>query len=212
VIRWGGDAQRVLDAYLERERQERALIAELPVSEGMARRNEFLLQVGVEVGELLHALVLSHPGATVLELGTSYGYSTLFLAHAAKLVGSKVITIELEAGKQSYAREQLQAAGVAEVVDFRRGEVIEIIESLDCKVDLVLIDVWKELYVPCLEALHSKLNHSSIIVADNMLFPPHHAPDVALYRNAVNNHPQLVSSQLLELGSGIEISCFHNKP
>ena len=72
----------------------------------------------------LHALVLARKPKRILELGTSYGYSTLFLADAAKAVGAAVVTMELADYKQAYAKDRLTDAGLADVVDFRCGDAV----------------------------------------------------------------------------------------
>jgi len=208
MIKWSPAAKDVLDDYLSREQRESELMRTLPVAEGMRLRDQWLLQVGEQVGEFLHTLVLSKPAVTILELGTSYGYSTLYLAHAAQQVDSRVISVELDDKKQSFAQKELQRAGVADCVDLKCGEVLDVIEGLAGQFDIVLIDIWKELYQPCLAAVLPKLNPSAIVVADNMIFPPHHKEDVDIYRNYLHGLPQLKSSTLLEIGSGIEVSVF----
>ena len=76
----------VFAEYQTRAEADQRLMAELGAA-GRARRDEFLLPVGEDVGNLLHALVLAHRPRRILELGTSYGYSTLILADAARAVG-----------------------------------------------------------------------------------------------------------------------------
>jgi predicted O-methyltransferase YrrM len=67
----------------------------------------------------------------------------------------------------------------------------------------VLIDLWKDLYTPCLEAFYPKLNPGAILVADNMTMPG--GPEVAAYGRAVRAKPHM-TSVLLPVGSGIEVS------
>src|ERR1700723_3154577 len=72
------------------------------------RRDEFLLAVGPEVAQLLHALIIGRGAKRILELGTSYGYSTAFLADAARQTGGRVYTMDLAPNKQQYARTHLE--------------------------------------------------------------------------------------------------------
>ena len=102
--------------YAVREAADGARMRDLGPA-GFAIRDEFLLPVGPEVGAFLHALILARRPQRILELGTSYGYSTLFLADAARAVGAQVITMELADYKQAYPLEQLEKAGLADVVD-----------------------------------------------------------------------------------------------
>jgi predicted O-methyltransferase YrrM len=173
--------------------------------EGFARRDEFLLPVGEDVGRLLHTLILAHRPRRILELGTSYGYSTLFLADAARAVGGQVITMELADFKQAHAAEQMAAAGLADQVEFRCGDAVAMIEADDGPFDFVLLDIWKELYLPCFEALYPKLSEEGIIAADNMIDPPDHREDVREYRVGVRAKGNL-QQVLLPFGQGIELA------
>jgi predicted O-methyltransferase YrrM len=201
------EAQCVLTDFNTRNERETELQQSLGPVNGMARRDEFLLPVGEAVGQFLHTLILARNAQCIVEVGTSYGYSTLFLADAARLTGGRLISIELDAQKQQSARESLQQAQLAEHVDWRTGDALNILTTIDTTIDLVLIDLWKELYIPCLEILYPKLAHRGIIVADNMLIPDVFRPDAQRYQHQVRNYPDIIDSQLLELGSGIEVSC-----
>lgn len=172
---------------------------------GFARRDEFLLPVGEEVGCLLHALVLAHRPRRILELGTSYGYSTLILADAARTVGAQLITMELADYKQAYAAERLERAGLAAQVDLRCGDAVAMIGQDPGPFDFVLLDIWKELYLPCFQAFHHKLSEEGIVAADNMIDPPGHRDSVREYRAAVRASGDM-QQVLLPAGQGIELA------
>lgn len=190
--------------YEERNVAERARQAELG-SAMFAIRDEFLLPVGPEVGAFLHSLILARRPARILELGTSYGYSTLFLADAARQVGGRLITMDLADYKQAEARAQIERAGLASVVDFRLGDAIALIHADPGPFDFVLLDIWKDLYVLCLQAFHPKLSDEAIVAADNMIEPEMARADARAYRAAVRALPDMHSA-LLPIGSGIELS------
>lgn len=194
----------VFARFSEREAADAARMRELGPA-GFALRDEFLLPVGREVGAFLHSLILARQPRRILELGTSYGYSTLFLADAARTVGSQVVTIELADYKQAHARQQLDAAGLSAVVDWRRGDALELLAADPGQWDFVLLDIWKELYEPCLAAVYPKLSEEGIICADNMIFPEIARPDVRAYRAAVRSKPDLQTT-LLPIGQGLELT------
>ena len=196
--------QAVFATYEARNAAEQARMKELGPA-GFASRDELLLPIGAEVGAFLHALILARRPARVLELGTSYGYSTLFLADAARAVGAGLVTMELADYKQAHARAQLEAAGLAGVVDFRQGDAVAMIAADPGPFDFVLLDIWKELYLPCFEAFYPKLSDEAIIAADNMIYPEMARPDVRVYRRAVQAKTDLQTA-LLPIGSGIELS------
>lgn len=197
-------AQAVFDRYKARAEADQQRMAELGPA-GMAVRDEFLLPVGLDAGRLLHSLVLARKPARILELGTSYGYSTLFLADAAAQVGARVVTMELAGYKQAHAREQISEAGLAGAVDFRCGDALELLAADPGPWDFVLLDIWKDLYLPCFEAFYSKLSEEAVIASDNMIEPAFDRPNVRLYRDALRARPDL-QSVLLPIGSGIELS------
>ena len=195
---------KVFAEYEKRNSEERKKIASLG-SNLSAHRDEFLLPVGREVGWFLHSLILAKRPARVLELGTSYGYSTLFLADAVTQIGGKLITMDLADYKQAAARAMIEKAGLSAVVDFRLGDAGVLINADAGPFDLVLLDIWKDLYIPCLHAFYPKLADEGIIAADNMIEPAMVRADVRKYRAAVGSLPGMQTT-LLPIGSGIELS------
>jgi predicted O-methyltransferase YrrM len=201
--------ETVLARYHARIAQEDRLIKQAPTNL-MKRRDEFLLAVGPEVGWLLHALIIGRGARRILELGTSYGYSTLFLADAARRTGGRVYSMDLAADKQQHARKQLEDAGLEGYVEWMPGDAIQLLRTMDGPFDAVLLDLWKDKYVACFDLFHGKLAENAVIVADNMLFPEVVRPDAAAYRAAVKSKRNL-QSVLLPMGNGIELSCVWNQ-
>lgn len=198
----------LLTRYHARIAEEDRLLKSDPASFSR-RRDEFLLAVGPEVGWLLHALIIGRRAKRILELGTSYGYSTAFLADAARQTGGRVYTMDLAANKQQYARTQLEEAGLLPQVEWLLGDATQMLKTLDGPFDLVLVDLWKNLYVPCLDLFYGKLAQNAVIVADNMLFPEMARADAEAYRSAIKGKKNL-QSVLLPIGNGIELSCLWN--
>src|ERR1700689_3692874 len=195
---------RVFADYERRNTDERATAATLG-SKMFERRDEFLLPVGREVGWFLHSLILAKRPARVLDLGTSYGYSTLFLADAVTQAGGTLITMELADYKQATARTMIEKAGIAAVVDFRLGDAVALINADAGPFDLVLLDIWKDCYVPCLRAFYPKLADEGIIAADNMIEPAVVREDARKYRPAVGSLPDMQTTPL-PIGNGVELS------
>jgi predicted O-methyltransferase YrrM len=196
--------QAVFEAYEARNAEEQERMRALGPT-AFASRDELLLPVGAEVGWFLHALILARRPQRILELGTSYGYSTLFLADAARAVGARVVTMDVADYKQAHAHEQLAAAGLSDHVEFRLGDAVAMTAADPGLFDFALLDIWKELYLPCFEALYPKLSEEGIIAADNMITPEMARPDVRQYRAAVRAKPDLQTA-LLPIGQGIELT------
>jgi predicted O-methyltransferase YrrM len=194
--------ERVLAEYERRsdEEQRRTNFA----SPG-TNLDELLLSVGREAGILLYLLTTGAQSRRILELGTSYGYSTVWLAAAARATGGKVLSLELRDFKIEHARQALTRAGLSTRVEFHQGDCLETLKSLPGPFDFVLLDVWKDLYLPCFELVHPKLAPGAIIAADNMLLPEIVRPQAEAYRKRVRAAGDL-DSVLIDVGNGIEIS------
>jgi predicted O-methyltransferase YrrM len=167
--------------------------------------DELLLSVGREAGILLYLLATGAQSRRILELGTSYGYSTVWLAAAARATGGKVLSLELRDFKIEHARQALTRAGLSTRVEFHQGDCLETLKTLPGPFDFVLLDVWKDLYLPCFELVHPKLAPGAIIAADNMLLPQVVRPQAEAYRQRVRAAGDL-DSVLIDVGNGIEIS------
>ncbi|GBR03446.1 O-methyltransferase [Acetobacter oeni] len=195
----------VLDLYHERMRAERSQPrTEVPGGRD-GGQDQRMRAIGPDTGQLLNILARSLDKPGILELGTSFGYSGLWLADAARSSGGRLITMELHGYKSAYARDMAGKAGLADYIDHRVGDAVAMIGDLTEPVDFVFVDLWKDLYVPCLEAFYPKLAPGAIIVADNMIRPG--TEDVKRYGRAIRAKPG-ISSVLLPVGTGIEVSRF----
>jgi predicted O-methyltransferase YrrM len=195
----------VIEEYEARAAREEKLWETLTPEEAGRRRDEMLLPVGRAAGVLLNLLIQEGEARHILEVGSSYGYSTQWLATGARAVKGKVTSLELQAPKTEYARARLARAGLADFVEFRIGDALESLRGLAGPFNLVLIDLWKDLYVPVFELLYPKLAPGAIVVADNMLYPDSARPHANAYRERVLAAPGM-SSVLLNVGNGLEIS------
>jgi predicted O-methyltransferase YrrM len=199
--------EAVLAEYDERAAREWALIRDMPLEETIRRVDEFLISIGPDTGTLLNVLIKGARSRSIVELGTSYGHSTVFLAEAARACDGHVVSIDVSAQKQRYAREQLAEAGLDAVVDFVTGDAREVLAAMHGPLDFVLIDLWKDLYIPCFDLVYPKLAEGAFVVADNILFPDMFRAEMNAYRQHVRSQPG-IESVLLPVGSGIELSRF----
>jgi predicted O-methyltransferase YrrM len=196
---------RVLDDYEVRAQREDRLWSTLTEPELRQRLDEFLLPVGRAAGTLINLIVKGATALRILEVGSSYGYSTVWLAEAARAIDGRVVSLELRAAKTEYARVQLARAELERFVEFRVGDALASLAELAGPFDFVLLDLWKDLYVPVFEQLHPKLAPGAIIVADNMLQPESARAHADAYRKRVRAAPGM-TSVLLAVGNGLEVS------
>lgn len=197
--------ETVLRAYEKRSAEESEISDKMDNEEFAKNRDQFLLCVGPATGHLLNLLATQLKAKTILEIGTSYGYSTTWLAEAARTNGGKVITLDAKPDKQTYARTQLQKAGLESFVEFRVGDALESLAKIEGPVDFVLLDLWKQYYIPCFDLFYPKLSPGALVVADNMTYPESTLEHAMNYRKHVRIKRD-IQSVLLPVGSGLEVS------
>jgi predicted O-methyltransferase YrrM len=195
----------VLAEYHQRAEVEAKLRDGISREDHLKQRDNFLLQIGEGPATILNTLVKEKGAKTIVEVGTSYGYSTLWFADAARATGGKVVTLDLHAYKQEYARAALERAGLAQYVEFKAGDARESLAALKGPFDFVLLDLWKDLYIPCFNLIYPKLAPGALIAADNMTSPAFFHKDAEEYRKHVRAEIN-IQSLLLPIGSGIELS------
>ena len=195
---------RVLAEYEQRIAAEATAMQSVGESNWASVRDRLLLSVGADTGRVLNLLIKSAKARSILEIGTSYGYSTLWLAEAARETDGQVVSLELVDYKAHDARAALARAGLADRVDIRVGSALETLPLLAGPFDFVLIDLWKDLYVPCLDLVYPKLTPGAFVIADNMIYPTIVRADAARYQRRIRQLE--FDSVLLPIGSGIELS------
>jgi len=199
--------EAVLREFEERAQRESALMRALPREEWAKLVDEFLLPVGPAVGRLMNLLIKTSRARSILEIGTSHGYSTVWLAEAERETGGLVISLDLAENKQAFARERLRRAGLAEHVEFVLGDALESLRELPGPFDFVLLDLWKNLYSPCFDLFYPKLNAGALITADNVTYPEDVKGVVKAYQERVRA-ARGMESLMVPIGNGIELSRF----
>jgi predicted O-methyltransferase YrrM len=134
---------------------------------GKAR--EIHMPVSRTTGTLLYMLARANGARHIVEFGTSFGLSTIHLAAALRDNGGGVLVgTELEPSKIAHARANLEAAGLADLVELREGDALETLaRDLPPTVDVLLLDGHKPLYGKILGLLAPRLRAGSYLVADN---------------------------------------------
>jgi len=197
----------ILLEFEKRAEQESEQMRDMDASTMQQHIDEFLLSVGPATGQLMNLLAKEMKAKTILEVGSSYGYSTVWLAEAARATGGKVISLEIRPEKQKHARASIEKAGLGAFVDFRLGDAADLLSKLNESVDFVLLDLWKNLYIPCFDLFYPRLRDGALIVADNMLYPESSVAHAEAYRKHIRTKPH-IQSVLLQVGSGLELSRF----
>ena len=187
------DRVRSVLARLEDE-DEREREAGLPSSERS-------LAVGPESGRLLFALVAPNAGCEVLEIGGSRGYSTIWLAAAARILGGRVVSLEQDPGKIEAWRRNVADAGLEEWAEMIEGDALTTLAALEEGFDVVFLDAWKDDYEQLFQLAREKVEPGAVVVADNVTS---HA-GLASYVEARQTDPTVVSVTV-PVGNGLEVT------
>lgn len=118
--------------------------------------------------EFCHLLCRALRATRIVEVGTSLGVSTLYLADAVRANGGgEVIATEYEPAKAARARTHFAEAGLSEFIDLREGDLRETLKTIAGPVDFVLMDIWTEMARPAMELIAPHLRPGAVVVCDN---------------------------------------------
>lgn len=126
------------------------------------------LNVPYEDGQLLHDLIVKNKYTSALEIGTSTGHSTIWMAWALSKTGGKLVTIEIDKGRHEKAIENLKAAGLLQYVDARLANAHDLVKQLEGPFDFVFSDADKSWYTRYFKDLHPKLITGGCFTAHNV--------------------------------------------
>jgi len=166
---------------------------------------QLYIPVSPEGGKLLYALVRAGRPSTVVEFGTSFGISTIYLAAAVRDNGTgRVVSTELNAAKVARARANIAEAGLAEQVTILEGDALDTLTGFTIPVEFVLLDGWKNLYLPVLRLLEPQLTPGALVLADDSVSM---AAQMADYLAYVRDPGRGYLSIAFPESDGLEISC-----
>jgi predicted O-methyltransferase YrrM len=158
-----------------------------------------MLNITPDTGEFLAVLVKAMGARRILEIGTSNGYSTLWLADAAASIDGAVTTVEISPAKIAMARENVDRAGLAGCITLREGDAGAILQGLaDSAFDLVFLDSQRSAYLDWWRDLQRILRPGGLLVADNATS---HAGEMAAFTDAVRADAGFTTS-LVPVGKG----------
>ena len=158
-------------------------------------------QIPPEVGKFVAILAAAAPAGRWIEIGTSAGYSTLWLALACRAVGRKITTYEILQEKAELARQTFAGAGVRDVVELVHGDALDHLPGCN-DIAFCFLDAEKEIYGRCYEALVPGMTPGGILVADNAI--NHQATLRPMLDRAVRD--ERVDALIVPIGKG-ELVC-----
>jgi predicted O-methyltransferase YrrM len=159
-------------------------------------------QVARTTGQFLFAYVAGQTGCEVLEIGGSRGFSTIWLASGARILGGRVVSLELDPVKCEAWRRNVAEAGLEEWAELIEGDAHETLARLDEPFDVVFLDAEKDDYERYFELVRRLLEPGAVVIADNVLS---HAETLGAYSAARQADPTLISVTI-PLDRGLELS------
>lgn len=127
-----------------------------------------LRQIPPEVGKFIAMVAAAAPAGRALEIGTSAGYSTLWLALACRATGRRIKTYEISDAKAGLARRTFEAAGAGDVIELVHGNALDHLTGLE-GVGFCFLDAEKEIYGRCYEAVVPGMVPGGFLIADNAI-------------------------------------------
>jgi predicted O-methyltransferase YrrM len=172
--------------------------------EEATRLRKLFLPLSAEGGLFVYQVARSMGARHVVEFGTSFGVSTIYLAAAVRdNGGGTLVASEIEPGKVARARQHLIAAGLDDLVDIREGDALETLKGLSGPVDLLFLDGWKAQYLSILKLVRPLMHSGSVVLADDVY---RFSKTLHSYVQHMRNSENGFTSLSINLGEGIEYS------
>jgi len=194
-------AQQAMDARLQ---QVDPLLRELE------KTSAEMLNVARPHGELLRLLAEMRGAKRALEIGTSNGYSAIWLGLGLERAGGKLTTVEIVPERSAEARQSMERAGLSDVVTCVTGDALEVIPDLEGTFDFVFIDALKSDYWRYFELVRPKLRQGAVVVAHNAISA---REQMARYLEILAADPDLLTTVVaIEPGDGMAITYWQGRP
>jgi predicted O-methyltransferase YrrM len=163
------------------------------------------MNVPWEDGQILHDLVVKHGLRRALEIGTSTGHSTVWIAWALSKTGGKLTTIEIDRRRHAEAKRHFEEAGVASLVDARLADAHELVKELPGPFDFVFSDADKHWYLQYFKDLDPKLEVGGCFTAHNVRRSG--GSGAYEFLEYVTKLPNYRTTVEIGSGEGISVSC-----
>lgn len=170
--------------------------------EAYRKKRDDLYNLPQEAAHFLHLLVKAARIKNALEVGTSNGYSGIWITAALVETGGRLTTIEFSEEKVAMAQKNFQSAGLGALATFLHGEAGQLLPQLKGPFDLVFFDADKSPQLGYLQEIYPRILPGGLIVSDNVHT---HPQELAKYLSYVRRHPEL-DSVTVPLGNGLEVT------
>lgn len=205
---------KVLSKLEEQSKLER-------LGEVVVPRSEMMLAITSDTGTFFNITLKAMRAKRILEIGTSYGYSTLWFAEALMQINEvsntrsekSIITIEMDHSKVERANKNFDEAGIKNIIDLKEGQADDVLSEIsknylkdgDRLFDFVFFDADKENLRYYFDIVLPMVRVGGIIATDNMLYPEEYRSMMTNYTNYIKNKPN-IQSMMIPIGNGEELT------
>ena len=205
---------KVLSKLEEQSKLER-------LGEVVVPRSEMMLAITPDTGTFFNITLKAMRAKRILEIGTSYGYSTLWFAEALMQINEvsntrpekSIITIEMDHSKVERANKNFDEAGIKNIIDLKEGQADDVLSEIsknylkdgDRLFDFVFFDADKENLRHYFDIVLPMVRVGGIIATDNMLYPEEYRSMMTNYTNYIKNKPN-IQSMMIPIGNGEELT------
>lgn len=165
-------------------------------------RARMMLNLEPATAQLVSILVRSSGVTRALEVGTSNGYSTIWLAWSLAPAGGRIVSIDRNPDKHVLARENLRRAGFLDMVELRTGDATGIVRTAVGPFDLVFLDADRRKFPEIMEALWPKVARRALVIADNV---HSHPEEIAEYLKLISGRDDFQHT-IVPVGKGLSIA------
>jgi caffeoyl-CoA O-methyltransferase len=161
------------------------------------------LAVSEEDGRFLRMLIASSDTKRALEIGGASGYSSIWIGLGLRATGGRLVTIEYDAARAKELADNVNRAGLSDIVQVISGDAFEQIPKLPGTFDFVFLDAWKKDYKRFFEMVTPRLDMRGLFLAHNVINKKNEMPD---FLDAVQKHPALWTTIVAPSGEGMSVS------
>jgi caffeoyl-CoA O-methyltransferase len=173
------------------------------VLQDIRARDKGQLAISEEDGRFLRVLIASSRSKRALEIGGASGYSAIWMGMGLRETGGRLITIEYDRTRAKELADNVQRAGLADVVQVIAGDAFAQIAPLSGSFDFVFLDAWKKDYKKFFDLVYPRLDKGGLFVAHNVVNKKNEMPD---FLDAVQKHPSLWTTIVSPSGEGMSVS------
>jgi predicted O-methyltransferase YrrM len=196
--------EAAMNAYLAGEGSMSTVGTEKQLLAGKPFWRDKFVALEADKARFCYSLCRALNARRIVEAGTSFGVSTLYLAAAVRdNGGGVVIGTEYEPSKVSAARRHFSEAGLSAYIDLRAGDIRETLRNIEGPVDFLLLDIWTPLALPTLELVAPKMRPGAVVIADNTANRRADYSDLFSYLETASNG---FTTMTLPFDGGLEMS------